>query len=226
MICEVTYSLVGQSAAASQKGRKMAASGVVVAASVAKAASVPVAAASAQPVVVVVQSMPSTGILPWIQTIGTIVVALIAATIAGTIQWRQMQIAKGALRTADNKLRLDLYERRFVIVTAALDLIADRYIDSKDDSVDGDYKRMHEALVKIGFASWLFDMKVDLFISMMAAEANERFRSLDERLERERQAYKEKGYHLTDEVIANRARVEQQSRQLVKLVEPYMAINH
>jgi hypothetical protein len=190
------------------------------------AASGVVAAASTQPLVVVVQSLPSSGALPWIQAIGTIVVALIAAGIAGTIQWRQMQIAKGALRTADNKLRLDLYERRFVIVNAAMDLIADRFIDSKDDSLDGDYKRLHEAMVKIGFASWLFDMKVDLFVSMMAAEANERYRTLDQRLEEQRKDMKVNGYRITEAIAADRKRVEEQSRQLVKMVEPYMAINH
>jgi hypothetical protein len=184
------------------------------------------AASAIQPVVVNLIAPSGASALQWVQVVGTIVVAVIAAGIAGSVQYRQMQIAKGALKTADNKLRLDLYERRFAIVDAAMALMTDRYRRDNDDSVDGDYNRFHELLAKIGFASWLFDQKVDMFVSMIAGEANERYDDHPAFMARQRKLYEEKGFHLSEEVIANRQHAEQMARKLEEMVRPYMTIHH
>jgi hypothetical protein len=103
------------------------------------------AASAIQPIVV--NLVPAgNGWLQYTQVIGTLIIALIAAGIAGTIQWRQMQIAKGALKTAANKLTLDLFDRRLSIFDAAEALIRDDYDNANDITIDDTDDETHDSV--------------------------------------------------------------------------------
>lgn len=183
-------------------------------------------ATAAQPIVVNMAPAPS-GWLQYTQVIGTLIIALIAAAIAGMIQWRQSQIAKGALQTAEKKLRLDLYDKRFAIFEAATDLIADRYIKSADDSVDGDYNRLIALIARVSYADWLLDPQIDRFLSVVVAEAHGRYKNREAQLQRLQQAWNQRGgYHVTEEMAAERAHKDEQLQELVGLFARYMTIQH
>ena len=59
----------------------------------------------------------------YLQATATPVIALIAAGIAATIQYRQWQTAKAAAETAKNKLKLDLFDKRFAVFNAVARLV-------------------------------------------------------------------------------------------------------
>jgi len=58
-------------------------------------------------------------VLDFWKAVGTVFVAVIAAAIAGLIQYRQWRTAHNAWKTAQNKLKLDLFQQRIEIYDAA-----------------------------------------------------------------------------------------------------------
>jgi Tfp pilus assembly protein PilN len=57
------------------------------------------------------------------RTAGTIAVALIAGIITGVIQYRQWQTAHRQSRTAQNKLKLDLFDKRMEVYTKISEIV-------------------------------------------------------------------------------------------------------
>lgn len=86
-------------------------------------------------------------------------VALIAAAIAASIAYRQWQTAVTAAATAKNKLKLDLFERRFSVFQGVAQLIVKMSQDAMHD--DNDVKAL---LGKTAGAEFLFDERVHGFI--------------------------------------------------------------
>lgn len=203
----------------------MAASGVASVASVAKAASAPIAA-STQPVVIVVQSLPSAGVLPLIQVFGTLIIAAIAAWITWSMQRRQVAIAVGSLKTANNKLRFELFERRLDIFEAGLGLLTDQYLDDEDPNPEGDYSRLAVLVKRTTGAGWLTDNETQTFLVQLARSANVRYQGHSLMKERTRKAWHEKGWHVTEEVQADRDRQGREQQRLIDLFHKFLQIDH
>ncbi len=102
---------------------------------------------------------PLGGWLQYVQVIGTLIIALIAAAIAGSIQWRQMQISKGILNTANDKLRLDLFDKRLAIFDATTKLIM--HVHSCEVLRQ---EHVVEWITATRGAKWLFDQQVQDFV--------------------------------------------------------------
>lgn len=96
----------------------------------------------------------------YVKALGAPIVALIAACIAGGIAYRQW-------KTARNKLKLDLFEKRLQIYNAAavvVELINNPY------APDRDY--LDESTGKFSGARWLFGRKVELYLNSLKENAN------------------------------------------------------
>lgn len=93
------------------------------------------------------QVMPQVQALPmWIEyvkALGTPVVALVAASIAGVIAYRQW-------RTARNKLKLDLFDKRVEVYAAAVELIKEIVYPER-----AKWERINGFSWKFGAAHWL-----------------------------------------------------------------------
>jgi hypothetical protein len=202
----------------------MAVTASAVAASVAKATAVPVAA-SAVPLSIVVESMPSGGALQYTQVIGTLVIAGIAAVITLVMQRRQVAIAKGALRTAENKLRLDLFDKRYAMFLAGKALIADEFLMGMDTVDTSKYTRFRDLVNATSGASWLLDDKVEKFLKTVAHEAAERYDSYVERIRQNRATWDDMGWS-SSELQAGSTRIAKQQETLVELFRPFMRIRH
>ena len=63
-------------------------------------------------------------------------VAIVAACIAATIAYRQWKTAQLAAETARNKLKLDLFEKRYAVYSAAARVASMMTIDKKHDVED------------------------------------------------------------------------------------------
>ena len=176
-----------------------------------------IATSAVQPIVV--NLLPAgNGWLQYTQVIGTLVIALIAAGIAGTIQWRQMQIARGALRTADNKLRFDLFDKRLDIFEAGIALLTDKYLSDDDPNPEGDFTRLLALVDRTTGAGWLIDSEAQTFLTQLVNEAHARYKDLMYRQERIKKAWEEKGRDtVVDEVQADWDRQKRQQAQLIDL---------
>jgi hypothetical protein len=84
----------------------------------------------------------------YVKAVGAPFVALIAACIAGGIAYRQSVIAR-------NKLKLDLFEKRFVIYKAAIELIKEM-----NGSTTVEWDRIREIAPDFGAAPWLLSAEV------------------------------------------------------------------
>lgn len=88
-------------------------------------------------------------------TFATPLVALVAAAIAASIAYRQWKTAAAAVATAKNKLKLDLFERRFNVFQATSRLI----VRMTQDTVHDD-KAISTLLGETAGAEFLFDETV------------------------------------------------------------------
>lgn len=95
----------------------------------------------------------------YLQATATPVIALIAAGIAATIQYRQWQTAKTAAETAKNKLKFDLFEKRFAVYQAAAQMIV---MFSEDKPADTNMVK--ERLSKMAGSEYLFSPAVYRYI--------------------------------------------------------------
>ena len=141
---------------------------------VAKAASLPVAAGAA-PLAIVVQSLPSAGWLQWIQVLGTLAVAGIAAVISTRIQSKQAETARRSWNTADTKLKLDLFDKRYTIFESAKDLITDAYLSGVNTIEANEYTRLRLLAGRTVGARWLLDEAIEVFIQHVVKEAEDRW---------------------------------------------------
>ncbi len=100
--------------------------------------------------------------LHYVQVLGAPGVAIVAAFIAWRIQRQQVAIAKGALKTADNKLRLDLFDKRLAIFDAATKLLI--HVHTHEVlSVD----KVMEFLNATRGTKWLFNQAAQDFVDEM-----------------------------------------------------------
>jgi hypothetical protein len=92
----------------------------------------------------------------YVQALGPTIVAVAAAFFAGTIGYRQW-------RTAQNKLKLDLFERRQKIFGSAM-----WFLDAMlEERIDSDVWESYQET--ISSAQWLFPQEVIDYLSKLAA---------------------------------------------------------
>lgn len=89
-------------------------------------------------------------LLDFWKLIGTVVVALIAAGIAGAIQFQQWRTASKSATIAQNKLKLDLFILRNEVFLAGHDLIDDTLNDNFTPDTRNKFWRT------VGKSEWLF----------------------------------------------------------------------
>lgn len=94
----------------------------------------------------------------YVKALGTPIAALIGACIAGFIAYQQM-------RTARNKLKLDLFEKRIHVYNAAVELVAKIGDMGKIDEARGE-----EIIAALNSASWLLDDEVDAYLKNLKLE--------------------------------------------------------
>lgn len=93
-------------------------------------------------------------VLEFYKALGTVLVAIIAAGIAGVIQWRQHKTAEKQWKTAQQKLNYELFDRRFLVYSAIYDL--------QENLLNvGDVNKARQIYFDaIRPAEWLFNKKV------------------------------------------------------------------
>jgi hypothetical protein len=164
--------------------------------------------------------------LHYIQILGAPGVAIVAALIAWNIQRQQVRIQAQMATTARNKLKFDLFEKRLAIFDAGLALITDGYLSDDDPNPDGDFNRMLALISKTSGSLWLTDDSVQTFLTKVAADAHARYQDMMHRQERQQQTWKELGWHVTDEMKADRARQSRQQAELIGLFNRFLMIEH
>ena|ERR1700686_1273856 len=107
----------------------------------------------------------------YVTALGTPIVALTAAFIAGLLQWRQARIAR-------NKLILDLFDRRFPLYQATQDLFGTIFVHGK--ATDEDFTKY---LWSVRTARWLFDAKLAEYLKTIIGKKVEQLITLNSEFE-------------------------------------------
>lgn len=102
-------------------------------------------------------------VLDFWKAAGTVLVAMVAAAIAGMIQYRQWRTAQDMRNIAHDKLRLDLFERRMEFYSAVYE-IAHAVYEGGEKTVTIDLNKMleHRKL-----ADWLFGKDIEGYLEGM-----------------------------------------------------------
>ena len=109
--------------------------------------------------------------LEYVKALGTPVAALVAAAVTGSFAYKQW-------KTARNKLKLDLFEKRFEVYEAGIQLIREIVSPSA-----GDGKRLTELTKEISGAKWLLNEQIAQHLNELLTRAWKRLaleRDLDE----------------------------------------------
>ncbi|MDP9968815.1 hypothetical protein J2W39_000038 [Variovorax paradoxus] len=108
------------------------------------------ASGTQQPIAITIQMPPVVNPhwTAYVTAVATPIVAVLAAVLAGAIAYRNW-------RTAQNKLKLDLYERRAKVLATVRDTIESTVALERIDS-----GQLQEFMKAINDAEWLFDEKV------------------------------------------------------------------
>lgn len=123
------------------------------------------ASSSSGPIAIQLVTVPVAGPPPdlhwttYVQAIGAPVVAVVAAAIAASIAYRQWKTAQVAAHTARNKLKLDLFERRFTVYADTRQLIA-----TMCNIAEHDREATFALMAKLGSSEFLFDESVRAYI--------------------------------------------------------------
>lgn len=121
--------------------------------------------------VLLIDSCPAPGrdLITTIQALGPTVVALAAALVAALIAYRQW-------RTARDKLKLDLFERRHIVYDAAHEFLI---LAANESTLET--SAVFEYASKISQAKWLFDTEYYNYLNAFKLESL-RYRTLSDQL--------------------------------------------
>jgi hypothetical protein len=117
--------------------------------------------------------MQSSEPLIWFQVLAPTVVAIAAAGIAGYIAWRQW-------KTGDDRLRLDMFEKRFAVYDATRTLLVT--VTRHGQITSEDLSRFYQGILG---AEFLFDGDARAFLTQIAAMA---FKAMSARSRADRQS--------------------------------------
>lgn len=148
----------------------------------------------------------------YVKALGTPVVAIVAASIAGAIAYRQ-------LRTARNKLKLDLFDKRMSVYQNAVQLITEcAWVEPVD------WARVVELSKNFPSARWLFNVAIAEHLQTLedvAVQTKLKPKIDFEGLTREQQL--ELMERVNKESTAYRMR---EMTKLDAMFEPYLALEH
>jgi hypothetical protein len=143
--------------------------------------------------------------LEYVRVLGTPVAAIFGAAIAGLIAYRQML-------TARNKLKLELFDKRISVYTAAVDLLST--INNLDQiSVE----RFDEIIVSLNGAVWLLDRNADTYLQDLRLEVREL---------RDKSRLAVKGDEKILAMRENKDFRERHSKKLREVFEPFLQLGH
>lgn len=147
----------------------------------------------------------------YIKALGTPVVALIAACIAGFIAYRQWV-------TARNKLKLDFFDRRMEIYRLAITVL-ERIRDDDGDAVIA----MHKLDAALPATRWLFNIDVALHLHELELRSWAAFHRYAN--------FKSNNPHLSQEFLENEKLEKYEAYQseiqrLDKLIGPFLSLKH
>lgn len=151
----------------------------------------------------------------WVEygkALGAPIVALVAALIAGGIAYQQW-------RTARNKLKLDLFEKRLQVYKACVSVLGELHMPGRLD-----LKRLQELQEDAASVPWLFDEKVKQYVEALWARAfsavtrdDVDFKSMDDG--QRMQLVKDHLKIIGSDYVA-------QIRELNSMFAPYLKLNH
>ena len=148
----------------------------------------------------------------YVKALGTPVVAIVAASIAGAIAYRQ-------LRTARNKLKLDLFDKRMAVYQNAVQLITEcAWVEPVD------WARVVELTQNFPSARWLFNAAIADYLQTLEAVGGQT--KLKPKIDFE-DLTREQQLELMNRV--NKESTENRVREMTKLdamFEPYLALEH
>jgi hypothetical protein len=143
--------------------------------------------------------------LEYVKAFGTPIVAIIGAGFGTFIAHRQMTTAK-------NKLKLDLFDKRIAVYTAALDLLST--IVSLDHISE---ERFDEIIATLNGALWLLNRDADTYLKSLRLEVRE-------------QASKNRSARTADEkklvIRVNKEFRERHTQRLKEIFEPFLQLAH
>lgn len=121
--------------------------------------------------------------LAYASALGPLVIAMLAGGLGGYIAWRQW-------RTAQDRLKLDLFDRRFAIYGALMKFLNSVQREGRVDDVE-----LFEFLGETRNTKWLLNHEIDTYFDEIRKKADEyrsiniRLRTLPDGDERERQGH-------------------------------------
>jgi hypothetical protein len=148
----------------------------------------------------------------YIKALGTPVVALVAASIAGVIAYRQWL-------TARNKLKLEFFDRRMEIYKSAIELV--KQIADPEPS---DWDDVSELARELGAAPWLLSPKVADHLEQLVHRGYQSIAK--EKLNAEGMTEEQKNTYAFKAIAQAKQIMDKELRVLNELFQPYLAVEH
>ena len=163
-----------------------------------------------------VQEVVTQGQLPlWVEytkALGAPIVALVAACIAGRIAYQQM-------KTARNKLKLDLFDKRLKVFEACSELIREFYMP-----VPLEMKRLEEITTIVSGTRWLFSEDVAKYVDGLLRRGAEAMLRVLPNLDR--MSHDEKINYLSSNLNRSKRPLLADMLELSKNFAPYLELEH
>jgi hypothetical protein len=147
----------------------------------------------------------------YVRALGTPVIALLAAVIAGVIAYRQSV-------TARNKLKLDLFDKRMEIYSLALEVL-----NSIRSHEVADYTYVAKLEQKLYSARWLFNRDIELYFKQLALMA---IKELEKRPPPKPDMSEEDFANLISSADKREDFYQMKRRSLDKTVAPFLSLKH
>lgn len=167
----------------------------------------------------------ATNPFPWLEVLRA-VAPLLAAVIAGlvaiifgriqtSISKQQAKTAEDAARTAKNKLKLDLFEKRFVVYDSAQKYMLTALTRDTTPEDEIEYLQATQG------ARWLFDEHISNLLEKELWTLCTHLRALQKTLEYQRSS---DDAHLSDQILTTRKKLNQLRERFDTVFEPFLHI--
>lgn len=148
----------------------------------------------------------------YVKALGAPIVALIAACIAGGIAYQQW-------RTARNKLKLDLFDKRLKVYKACSSLIQELHMPTRMEM-----KFYDDTMSEVSGAFWLFDKEVAEYIDTLMKRA---WKALTKDApDLEAMTNEQKFEFAKEHLVRSQTQIASDTSALQKLFAPYLKLEH
>lgn len=151
--------------------------------------------------------------LEYVRALGTPCAALLAALITGYFAYKQW-------KTARNKLKLDLFEKRFKVYDAGMEIIREVVKPS-----EGYGNRLTELTNAVSGARWLLSTEVDEHLKELLVRAWKRV-ALEKGLDENGISLEQREEEIADYHIDTQAFITSELDHLNKVFEKFLAVEH